>query len=109
MKPYESLLMKSHENLCDAAKELDAAYSRFRIAPNAENEAALHERGKVYATVQMESSGNFVDAVQGLPLGTTNARLDALEAKHTPQPLRLVLAAVADGATGIFAEMDGEM
>lgn len=108
MKPFESLLMQSHQNLCAASRALDAAMAEFRISATDQTLAVVVDAGRIYASAQMESSGNFVDAAQGLPLGTTNARLDALEAKHTP--LRLVLAAaVADGATGIFAEMDGEM
>lgn len=85
MKPYESLMMKSHENLCAASRALDAAMAEFRISATEQTLANVVDAGRIYASAQLENSGNFVDAAQGLPLGTTNARLDAFETKHTPQ------------------------
>ena len=91
----ENLLMKSHANLCAASRALDAAVSAFRIESTESNLGAVIDAGRIYASAQMESSGNFCDAVNGWPLGTTNARLDALEAKHTP---RLALVPTTSGA-----------
>lgn len=106
--PIEDAILDAHAKLAEASRDLDAAILVFRTDGTNAN---LHNLGIVgyrYVVASREAAGYYVDRAQRVPLGTTNARCDALEAKHAPIALVLEDTARANG-TGVWAPVDDEL